>query len=330
MTNTVLIVAEAAKESAAESSLELLSAARDLAGETGTVVAACLGATWDEDALAGLIAHGADRIVIVDDSIFDPGQADPWVRELAAIAGEAAADFVLLSHSPLGADVAPRLAFRLHTAVVMGCISFEHVDGIVRWTRPCFGGNAREVLSVSSSPVVATIAARAFNPLPGDGTRTGVVERRSAVSDLDQQRVRVSASAPIDSTRVGLDTARVVVSGGRGLGGPAGFEQAAELAEMLDAAVGASRVACDLGWCPASWQVGLSGKTVAPDLYLAFGISGAAQHLAGCAGAKTIVAVNNDPDAEIFSASRYGIVADCSEFLPALIEALRRHRSERA
>ncbi|MBT3239234.1 MAG: electron transfer flavoprotein subunit alpha/FixB family protein, partial [Rhodospirillaceae bacterium] len=130
------------------------------------------------------------------------------------------------------------------------------------------------------------------------------------------------------TTGIRLESAEVVVAGGRGINGPEGFKQAQELADVLGGAVGASRVACDLEWCPPSYQIGLSGRTVAPELYFALGISGAGQHMAGCGNAKNIVAVNTDPAAEIFKSSRFGIVGDCREVLPPLIEELRKLKHE--
>jgi electron transfer flavoprotein alpha subunit len=142
-------------------------------------------------------------------------------------------------------------------------------------------------------------------------------------ADATQTRVRIVSRNVSATTGVRLETAAVVVAGGRGLNGPEGFNVARELADLLGGALGASRVACDLEWCPASIQIGLSGRTVAPELYLALGISGASQHMAGCGGAKTIVAINNDPTAQIFKSARFGIVGDCEEILPPLIDALR-------
>ncbi len=322
----VLVVAEIDGAGPTANSLELLTVARNLATGSGRVVVACLGTRIGEGVGSELAAHGADAVVMVDDPIFTPFQADAWVHELAAIATELKPGTILVPHSLAGVEVAPRLAFRLDTAVATGCVGLDLVDGDARWTRSCYGGNAREVVSIHTTPVIATIAARAFDPLPANQAASVAIDRRPATVDPGNVRARVIAKSAAMTTGVRLENAKVVVSGGHGLGGAAGFEQVRTLAALLGGAAGATRVACDLGWCPRAWQIGQSGKTVVPDLYFALGISGAAQHMAGCGNAGAIVAVNTDPDAEIFKSARFGIVADCNEFLAALIEEIRKVR----
>ena len=171
---------------------------------------------------------------------------------------------------------------------------------------------------------MATIKAKSFDALPLDESRSGDVKTRASVVTPDQVRTRVVERNTERVSGVRLENANVIVAGGRGIGGPDGFAEAKELAEVLDGAVGASRVACDLGWCPPGYQIGLSGKTVAPELYFALGISGAGQHMAGCGNAKTIVAINTDEDADIFASARFGVVGDCREILPHLVEEMRK------
>lgn len=322
-----LVIVEHENGAATSLTLELLGLARRLVADGVRVVAACLGAGIADGVAKRLIANGADDVVVVDDPLLEPYQADAWLPDAVAIARHRAPTAILLPHTPMGADLAPRLAIRLDTTVATGCVDARSVDGVLRFTRPCYGGNATEIVSFRSAPAVATIKAKSQDALPGDDRRHGKVERWPATVTGDGVRTRITARTRADGTAGRLENAKVVVSGGRGIGGPEGFGNARILAELLGGAVGASRVACDLGWCPPSWQVGLSGKTVAPDLYIALGISGAGQHMAGCGNARTIVAVNTDSNADIFKSAHFGIVGDCREILPALIAEIGKTRS---
>jgi len=229
---------------------------------------------------------------------------------------------VLAGHGAVGADLAPRLAFRLESAAVTDCIAVTNEGGRLTFTRPCYGGKAHEVVSVNTGPAVVTLRAKSHAPAIPDEGRQGEVIVLSPDIDPASIRVRIVEKRLETDDGQRLDTARVVVAGGRGLDGTEGFQIAGDLAQALGGALGASRVACDLGWCPPSRQIGLSGRTVAPELYLALGISGAAQHMSGCAAAKTIVAVNTDAQAPIFKYCRFGVIGDCRELAAALIDAL--------
>jgi electron transfer flavoprotein alpha subunit len=302
----------------------MLGLARRLTGGLGGAVsAAVLGCGLDGLGDA-LVAGGADRVLVVDDDAFADYQADAWLPDLVHLVGEAAPAVVLVGHTVAGADLAPRLAFRLQTAVATGCEAVDAVDGRILMTRACFGGNAREVVSFTTTPAVATIRAKTQEAPEADAGRVGDVVAVSPVLDAAAVRTRITDRQRETAAGVRLENADVVIAGGRGLGGPEGFESLRELADLLGGAVGASRVACDLGWCPPSYQIGLTGRTVAPQLYLAVGISGAGQHMAGCAAAKAIVSINSDADAAIFRSSRYGVVGDCGEVVPALVEEIRK------
>lgn len=324
-TGDVLAVVELEDGVPTALALELLALARTMAEATGgNAVAACLGANVG-DAIAGdLIAHGADTVHVVESDLLEPYQADAWLPDLQALSEDIDPTAILIPHTNSGADIAPRLAFRLGTSVATGCVEVALDGGTPHFIRPCYGGNAREQISFSTSPAVATIKAKSFDALARDDARSGEVVSRDAVVTEDRIRTRVVARDTESVVGVRLENANIIVAGGRGIGGPDGFAEAKELAEALGGAVGASRVACDLGWCPAHYQIGLSGKTVAPDLYIALGISGAGQHMAGCGNAKTIVAINTDEDADIFASARFGIVGDCRELLPHLVEEMRK------
>ena len=320
----IMVVVETADGRPVDLTFEMLGLARRLAdGPGGSVTAVVLGNGMDGIGDV-LVARGADRALIADDVGFADYRADAWLPDLAGIVTEAAPAAVLIGHTAMGTDLAPRLAFRLDTAVATGCEAVEVADGRLHMTRICFGGNAREVVSFTTTPAVATIRAKTQEALEPDPMRTGETELVDSILDSASVRTRIAARERESASGVRLENAHVVIAGGRGVGGPQGFEHLDDLAALLGGAVGASRVACDLGWCPQSYQIGLTGRTVAPELYLAVGISGAGQHMAGCGAARTIVAINSDPDAAIFQSSRIGVVGDCLEVIPALVEEIRK------
>ena len=320
----VLVVADIADGEPASLTYELLGMARRLAEELGGEVSATLFGGGTEGNARDLIAHGAERVFVADDAIFADRQADAWTPELARLAGDIAPAAILFGHTEVGADLAPRLAFRLETAMVTNCITAEVDGGKLLFTRPCYGGSARETVSPRTAPSIATVKAQTQEPLARDDGRSGDVVAVDATVSSGDIRTRVLDRQVAEAEGVRLEDARVVIAGGGGMKGRDAFILAEDLADELEAAVGASRVPCDFGWCPASYLIGLSGRTVAPELYIALGISGAGHHLVGCMGAKNIVAVNNDPNAAIFYASRFGVVADCNEFLPAFTEEVRK------
>jgi len=319
---SILVVAEIADGRPIGLTHEMLGRARELADASGgTVIAGVLG-NGVEGVGADLTAHGADRVFVVDSPLLAGYQADAWLPDLVNMIRQAQPDAVMVGHTPLGADLAPRLAFRLGTAIATSCIAVSAADGKFLLTRPCYGGKAHEVVSIATSPAVFTIKPKSFAPRAPRDNATGEVVRLDSVLDPAGVRTKVREVRRDASDGARLESANIVVAGGGGMRGPQGFELAARLADLLGGAVGASRVACDLGWCPPSYQVGLSGKTVAPELYIAIGISGAGQHMAGCANAKNIVAINSDADAPIFKFATYGVVGDCHVLMPALIEQI--------
>jgi electron transfer flavoprotein alpha subunit len=232
---------------------------------------------------------------------------------------------VLIGHTTSGADVAPRLAFRLEAAVATGCVGVGVDAGMLHFTRPCYGGNVRETVSFNTRLAVATVRGGCHDAFPRDAMRRGDVVRIPL--EKTALRARVIERQRESGGDMRLEDARVVIAGGRGLDGPDGFEVLARLARELRGAVGASRVPCDLGWCPHSMQIGLTGKTVTPELYIAVGISGAGHHMAGCGNARNIIAINTDPQAAIYKDARWGVVGDYRKVIPPLIEAIRSLRA---
>jgi electron transfer flavoprotein alpha subunit len=313
----ILVIAELTQDQPTTASLEHLALARSLAGE-GRVIALLLGA--QTAAAKTLIARGADQVILGTPEAFDGYNSDTWTACAASIAREHAATLILATHNPRGADLAPRLAFRLDAGCATGCVSVEAQDGARLFTRVSHGGNVRETLRFKTAAVVATVRAGVYDALPADATRTGAVV---TLNTAPPSRIHVIERKRDDSGAQRLEDAKVIVAGGRGLNGPEGFEILKPLAAALGGVVGASRVPCDLGWCSHAMQIGLTGKTVTPELYIAVGISGASHHLAGCGNAKTIVAINTDADAAIFRDAKFGVVGDYSQVVPALTAAIK-------
>lgn len=316
----LLVIVELTRGKPAASSLENLGLARGLAATTGGSVSALVFS--GEQALAEtLIARGADRVF----GVAAPGAADYnsdiWLAYAERAAAQTAPAVILAGHTTKGADLVPRLAFRLKSAAATGCVAVAAEGGTLNFTRACYGGNARETLSFRTLPAVASVRSGIYDALPADAARRGEIIMLDG--ELPVSRIRVLERRSDDGGQVRLEDARVIVAGGRGLNGPEGFRALEALAGVLGGVVGASRVPCDLGWCPHSMQIGLTGRTVTPDLYIAVGISGASHHLAGCGGAKTIVAINTDPEAAIFREARFGLIGDFQKLVPALAAAVQ-------
>jgi electron transfer flavoprotein alpha subunit len=315
----ILVLAEHSNGNLHSISRELLGAARRL--DAGKVTAAAFG-TGATQAAQAAIAHGADAGIVIEDAGLDEYRNDAWTLAFTAAAADASPAIVLMGQTNVGRDLAPRYAIRAGTAVAMDCVELELRDGKLVMTRPVFGGNAHAKYTSKTMPAVATLRAKAFEAAERDVGRSGEVASLSA--DLGGAATRVVSRAAVESEGIRLEDATVVVSGGRGLGGTEAFDDLRELAKVLGGAVGASRAAVDNGWIPVAAQVGLTGKVVTPDLYIAIGISGASQHLAGITGARNVVAINKDKDADIFKVSRFGAVADWGAFLPAFMEECRK------
>lgn len=322
----VLVVGEAGDGQLSSMTLEMIGAARRLVeqlgeGEVSLVLAGSEVAGLAQEA----IAWGADRVYSAEDVHLTGQIAEPYLKVVTAVCQQANPAIILIGQTPLGRDLAPRLAFRLKSAVAMDCIDLTVQDGRLVATRPCYGGNARAVYTWNTMPQIVTVRSKSQDPLERDPGRQGEVVRVDV--DLSGLKTRVTGREAVKTEGVRLEDADIVVSGGRGLGGPEGFRSLEELAQVLGGAVGASRAVVDMGWYPVAHQVGLTGKVVSPTLYIAVGISGASQHMAGCSGARCIVAINKDKEANIFKSARYGIVADWKEIIPAFTEVVRRMKA---
>ena len=320
MARNILVVGELEEGTLSSTSSELIGQASRLA-DGGQVSVTLLG-SGAAGATSAAFEAGAERAFTGDDAGYDQYNSDSWVAAVENAVGQASADAIFVAQSIVGRDMGPRIAARLGSAAAMDCVNVEDEGGELKATRPCYGGNAQATYSFATSPAVMTIRAKAFEPIEARGGATGETVDLGAPGE---SRTTIVGRELAEAEGLQITDAPIVVSGGRGLGGEEGFEIVEALAAAFGtnrAAVGASRAACDLGWYPVSQQVGLTGKVVTPDLYVAIAISGASQHMAGCSGSKMIIAVNRDPDANIFAASKYGIVGDYKQVVPALIEAL--------
>jgi electron transfer flavoprotein alpha subunit len=317
----ILAVVKADGTELSRDSLEVLAAGRALRGEGGRQTALVLADT------AGLpeqlFTYGVDRVAILPLAEGAEPEPDAAVAAISQAAGELAAQVVLLADDPRNREVAPRVAHRLQAGLVTEVTQAAAEGPAVTFQRNLYGGRCLAVLSAERFPVVATIKPRAFAPAAAQGTRAGEVVRLGGEEEAAASRTAVVERVAEEVRGVRLENARVVVSGGRGLKGPEPFAQLEELATLLKGAVGATRAATDAGWVPVIRQVGQTGKSVSPDLYVAVGISGAIQHLAGMSASKTIVAINSDPDAPIFKVAHLGVVGDFKAVLPPLTAKVR-------
>jgi electron transfer flavoprotein alpha subunit len=325
--NGILVVAETADGQLAPVTAELLGAARRLAGELNQPVYAALLGSGVEALAQEAIAFGADKVFVAEDPLLAEYNTETHTAAMEKVCAEANPSAVLIGQTNTGRDLAPRLAFRLGSAVAMDCVELAVDSGKLIMTRPCYGGSAMAALSSNTMPAVATVRAKSQEPLERDASRSGEVAKVAPGLDASALHAKVVERTKAAAEGIRLEDAEVVVCGGRGIGSAEGFSSLEELAQILGGAVGATRAVCDLGWRPVAEQIGLTGKVVSPTLYFAVAVSGASQHMTGCSGSKNIVAINKDPEANIFKTSRFGIVADYKQVMPALVEACRNLKS---
>lgn len=318
----VLILGEVAEGKLTAINLELLGCGRKLAGDLGEELSVALLGSGVGGLAGEAIAFGADRVYVVDNALLTEYQPEAYIATVEKIIKQITPRVLLLGQSAVGRDLAPRLAFRLGAGLSMDCVELA-IDPKTRsltQTRPVYGGNARAIFTTVGYPQIATIRAKAFSPLERDASRKGEVTSLPVTIDPSQLKTRVMGKVKEEVKGIKLEEAQAIVCGGRGIGGPEGFKQLEALARALKGAVGATRPPCDNGWVPTTWQIGLTGKIVTPTLYIAVALSGSSQHMAGCSGAKNIIAINKDPEANIFKEARFGVVGDWKQLIPALTE----------
>ncbi|MDP6793041.1 MAG: electron transfer flavoprotein subunit alpha/FixB family protein [Anaerolineales bacterium] len=308
---------------APQATWETVGAAGEVAADLNTGLAALVLGHGVEKLAEEAADHGADKVFLCDDTTLADFRVQAYGAAAAKLAVDEEPEVILAPATTRGRDITAFLGFELGVGVVSDGLALEVEDGVVRVTRPVYAGKLHATVSAPDAmPQIVTLRPRAFpkpDPVMGNAE---VVQVTTALSEAD---ISVKVGGYADSeTEISLTDAGTIVSGGRGVGGPEGFEPVRQLAATLGAAVGASRAAVDAGWIPYSHQVGQTGKTVSPDLYIACGISGAIQHQAGMRTAKVIVAINKDGQAPIFKLAKYGVVADLFDAVPALTEEFKR------
>jgi electron transfer flavoprotein alpha subunit len=321
----IMVFAEVGEGKLAGTAAELLGCGRRLADALQEKLSAVLVGAEARRFAGEAIAHGADKVYVIEDPLLKDYQTGPYLLAMENVVRQASPRVLLFGQTSLGRDLVPRLAFRLQTTVVTDCIELDIEPDSKRLlqTKPVFGGNARAVFTSDRYPQIATVRAKAMPPLEPDASRQGEIVDYKVELGATAVRARVIEKVAEKVAGVRLEEAEVVVSGGRGIGSVEGFKQLEELARLLKGAVGATRPACDNGWVPDVLQVGLTGKIVSPDLYIAVALSGSSQHMAGCSGCKNIVAINKDPEANILREARFGVVGDWKKVLPAFMAKVR-------
>jgi electron transfer flavoprotein alpha subunit len=322
----VLICGELAEDGLAAITTELLGIGRKLADDLGEELSAVLMGEKVGDLAKEAIKFGADKVYIIESPLLKNYVTDSYAAALEKMCQELSPNILLMGQTSMGRDLAPIIAFRLETGLTTDCLelSIDPETKLMLQTKPVYGGNALSIVVCEQGrPQLATVRPKSMEPLEPDDSRKGDVVAFDG--GLDESKIRVKYVEKVEEEVEGvkLEDAEVVVVGGRGLGGPEPFSQLEELAKMLGGAVGASRPPCDSGWVPATWQVGLTGKLVTPTLYIGIAVSGASQHLAGCSGSKTMIAINKDPEANIFKVCQYGVVGDYKKVLPPFMEKVK-------
>ena len=311
--------------------LELLNPGRLIAGKQGGRLTALVIGNHIGDSIKAAGVYGADRVIAVEGEVFAHYTTEAYQKAVVELCEKYGPATLMIGATNNGRDLAPRVSSRLQTGLTADCtqVDVEEETGNVAWTRPAFGGNMMAtIICADTRPQMGTVRPGVFQkPEPAEN-HAEVIRETVDVAPEDIHTRVIKLIRDMDADNVNLEGAEIIVSGGRGVGGKAGFKVIEEAAEALDATVGASRAAVDAGWISHAHQVGQTGKTVAPKLYIACGISGAIQHVAGISNAEVIVAINKDPDAPIFNIADYGVVGDLFEVLPVLTQEILEHKQK--
>ncbi len=320
MAKKVLVLGELRDGSLRNVSFEAIAAGKKVA-ENGEVVAVLIGDSV-KDKAGEMIHYGADRAITVEDEQLKYYTSDGFSQAFMAVVNEEEPDVIVFGHTSLGKDLSPKIASKLNTGLISDVTAIEEGNDGVLFTRPIYSGKAFEKKVITDGITFFTIRPNNIEPLAKDESRSGAVTPVGA--EIKDLRTIIKEVITKASEGVDLSEAKVIVAGGRGVKSADGFEPLKELADVLGGAVGASRGACDADYCDYSLQIGQTGKVVTPDLYIACGISGAIQHMAGMSNSKVIVAINKDPEANIFNVADYGIVGDLFEVVPLLTEEFKK------
>ena len=315
----VMVLCEVAEGKLAGISTELLGAGSKLAADLGQELYAVVIGSGVAGLAQEIIAYGAAKVYVVDDPVLKDYLTDSYLSAMEKVIKQVSPSIVLLGQTQIGRDLAPRLAFRFNTATTMDSVALAIDPNSKRllMTKPVYGGNAQVIQYCEIDPQIATVRSKSMAALPRDDSRKGEVINIAAGIDQASVRTKIVERKVEAAAGIKLEDAKVIVSGGRGIGSAEGFKQLEELAKILKGAVGASRPACDNKWISDNLQIGLTGKIVSPEMYIAIALSGSSQHLSGCSGSRVIVAINKDPEANIFKVAHFGVVGDWKKALPA-------------
>jgi len=320
----VLVFIEVRDGKVKKSSLEVLSEGNRRAAEMKTEANAVFVGHNQESLAADVFPYGASKVYMLENSLFSHYSAQSYAHAIVSLVEELKPEVIFFCASALGRDLAPRVAAKLGVGLASDCTATASKDGKLEVTRPMFAGKAFATVAFKSSPQIATLRPNVF-PLDEPASKQGEVVKKEIVIPEDQIKGRAVEIIREEGAELDVTEAEIVVSGGRGMKGPENYDLLRELTAILPhSAVGASRSAVDAGWIDHQHQVGQTGKTVSPNLYIAFGISGAIQHLAGMSSSKYIVAVNKDHEAPIFKVADYGVVGDLFQVIPYLKEELKK------
>lgn len=320
MSNKVVVLGEVREGALRNVSFEVIAAAKKISGG-GEVVGVLLGDAVQSLA-AEMIQYGADRVITVEHPHLKQYTSDAFSQALMAVYEQEKPDAVVFGHTALGKDLSPKIASKLASGLISDVTAIEGEGEAAVFIRPIYSGKAFEKVKNKEGLLFITVRPNNIAPLEQDASRTGNVS--SVTTEITSLRSVIAEVVRKSTEGVDLSEAKVVVAGGRGVKSAEGFEPLQELATLLGGAIGASRGACDADYCDYSLQIGQTGKVVTPDLYIAAGISGAIQHVAGMSNAKVIVAINKDPEANIFKIADYGIVGDLFDVIPLMIEEIKK------
>jgi electron transfer flavoprotein alpha subunit len=318
----ILAVAEQRDNKLKKTAFEVTRAARTIADQLSAEVVALVIGENTQSIAGALGGYGANRVIAVDDPRLKFYSTTAYTKVIAEVAKNEKASVVIFAATAMGKDCAPRLAVKLDAGIAADCTSLKVAAGEIIATRPVYAGKSMIEVKITSPTKVFTLRPNVFSAGTGDGKSVATEKVDVALTDAD---LGVSVKAVTQSSgKIDVAEADIIVTGGRGLKGPENFKMIEELAAALGGAVGASRAVVDAGWRPHDEQVGQTGKTVAPSLYIAVAVSGAIQHLAGMSSSKYIVAINKDKEAPIFQVASYGIVGDAFEVVPALTQEVKK------
>ncbi len=315
---------------AANVGIELLTPGKMMAAKQGGQLVAVVIGSGVDAAVKDASDHGADKVIVVDAPEFKSYTTDAYAIALCTLVEKYGPTSMMIGATNNGRDLGPRVSCRLHTGLTADCtnLDIDEESGNVAWTRPAFGGNLMAtILCPDHRPQIGTVRPGVFKKSEAAPGKAEIIKEDIRVDAKDIRTQVLELIKELDNEKVDLEGAEIIVSGGRGVGGPEGFAPVKALADALGGVVGASRAAVDSGWIAHSHQVGQTGKTVGPKLYIACGISGAIQHVAGMSSSDVIVAINKDPDAPIFDIADYGLVGNLFDVLPVLTEEIKKARA---